>query len=336
MADEPLQLYKYQPFGPYTAHNLVMLLSQEALYLPKASFLNDPTDCEPHIVVENDSDSLLASLRKISSNKKITQYFRQEALKIIDRIVDYNSTEEDVNANSTGIWDRYINPNRSAEVFIRTFIKSEIGTPRIFSMSSEWNITQMWSYYADSHRGFCIGVSNIEPGDAAILDRVIYSDRRPQILIDDILSLYGRSVRTKRTLSDIYFEKSNAWREEHEYRVVLRQRMSEDSRVIMSLPTGDYYKFPDIIVESITFGLRCDELNRRMIREVIRDQKADIDLFQVVQHDDTYDLSREELDHGPQVPPISSGIWGLSSSPNLSEKLVRNALAHLATLRDPN
>lgn len=157
--------------------NLVMLAERQCLYLPMKSALNDPTDCEPHIVVDHDLGSLTDALRTIST--KANNVYSKVATRTLSQLDDasftgldpYEASGED--GKGTPLAVRAYNT-------VRNFIRSQIGMPRVFSMSGAWDIPQMWSYYADSHRGFCLELSGFPTTDSDFLfERVNYADKRP-------------------------------------------------------------------------------------------------------------------------------------------------------------
>jgi len=277
-----------------------MLVEKKGLYLPMKSALNDPTDCEPNIVVERNLISLRGALRRISSMKYSPSFYTSMAekhLKILDEAAASNQLLF-ADEEPTGV-QRNMPSGDRAFLHVRNFIRSRIGMPRVFSMSAGWDIPQMWSYYADSHRGFCLELSGFPETDSDFLfERVNYADKRPQVVLDDVISLEDGSQRSKRNLSMIYCEKSNAWSEEDEYRIVSRNTKGAQSRTELSLPSGDFYRFPSLKIEGVYFGLRCDEKNIKFVTELFEDRlsaETAPKFYRVEQEADSYDLERIEI-----------------------------------------
>ncbi|MBK1792897.1 DUF2971 domain-containing protein [Devosia sp. WQ 349] len=296
MAKKPSRFYKFQPFGPHTGLNLVMLVEKGSLYMPMKSALNDPTDCEPNISVEKDVQSIRSSLKRISRLSSGGFYVTM-ASKFLENIDAAENEGKQLFSEDTP--EHYL-PNMPAGdrgyVHIKGFIRSRIGMPRVFSMSAGWDIPQMWSYYADSHRGFCLELSGFPPADPDfIFERVNYADKRPQVILDDVINLEDGSPKSKRNLSMIYCEKSNAWSEEDEYRIVSRNTKGARSRTELSLPSGDFYNFTDLKVEGIYFGLRCDEQNMKFVTKIFEERFEGAEapaFYKVKQEVDSYDLER--------------------------------------------
>lgn len=85
----------------------------------------------------------------------------------------------------------------------------------IFSVSSDYDNDLLWSHYADSHRGICIGFDNKE------LEKLKYkivpvsiSDKRPEIEYTDDDSHFQEFILKMLTT------KSINWEYEHEYRMI--------------------------------------------------------------------------------------------------------------------
>lgn len=299
MGKKPTTFYKFQPFGPHTGLNLVMLVEKGSLYLPMKSALNDPTDCDPNIAVERDFDALKSSLSRISKIKN-GSYYVSSASKLLSNLEIANQEGQVLFADEPPVFLQKNMPlGDRAYLHVKHFIKSRIGMPRVFSMSAGWDIPQMWSYYADSHRGFCLELSGLPQTDTDFLfERVNYADKRPQVVLDDVISLEDGSQRSKRSLAMIYCEKSNAWSEEDEYRIVSRNTHGARSKTELSLPSGDFYKFPNLRIEGVYFGLRCDEKNVKFVTDIFEDRlsaERPPAFYKVQQEADSYDLERNEI-----------------------------------------
>ena len=78
----PETLYKYQPFGPHMGLNLALLLKEKTLFFPRKHALNDPTDCEPNLVVPGSKSELIDGLSAIAATEGLFDDFRTEASRL--------------------------------------------------------------------------------------------------------------------------------------------------------------------------------------------------------------------------------------------------------------
>lgn len=325
MAKRPDRFFKFQPFGPHTGLNMVMLVEKNCLYLPKKSALNDPTDCEPNIVVERDLKSIKSALGRISRLGDTTFHSRIAKKRLEDLSVAEAEGKTLFEGDIPTTFQRNMPLGDRAFLDIQRFIRSRIGMPGVFSMSAGWDIPQMWSYYADSHRGFCLELSGFPETDSDFLfERVNYADKRPQVVLDDVINIEDGSQKSKRSLSMIYCEKSNAWSEEDEYRIVSRSTKGAMSRTELSLPSGDFYKFNEIKIEGVYFGLRCDEKNIKFITDIFEDRleaEKPPGFYKVEQEADSYDLERIEMtDPLPfWIPTVVAPIQTSSPAPEADD-----------------
>lgn len=118
---------------------------------------------------------------------------------------------------------------------------------RIACFTSRDDNTRMWSHYADSHRGICIGYrTDGQSLDCWDLDKVSYLDQIPSVnSISDYTSPEAFDLYKVLTSS-----KSLDWKDQCEYRYISDDRYDP----LIHVNTDD--------VASITFGLRCPEEDR--------------------------------------------------------------------------
>lgn len=98
----------------------------------------------------------------------------------------------------------------------------------------------------------------------------------------------------------IYCEKSNAWSEEDEYRLVSRNTLGAQEKSRLSLPSGDFVEFPELVVEAVYFGLRCDENSQKSVIGIFEDKlkaKREPSFFNVQQAADSYDLNSVPIEN---------------------------------------
>ncbi|MDT9180871.1 MAG: hypothetical protein P5678_25355, partial [Limnospira sp. PMC 1240.20] len=143
-------LFKYLP--PVR----VDFLKTELLRFSQPSALNDPYECLPFMkgfnpfqFVENSckrtKHHLDRILKDIPKNKRSKFKRKVQSFKI----------QEKVRVNK--------NQNDIQEQFLKSFMSDADSTIGIFSMSGCCKITQLWAYYGDSFKGFCVGFNSNHP-----------------------------------------------------------------------------------------------------------------------------------------------------------------------------
>lgn len=131
------------------------------------------------------------------------------------------------------------------------------------------NSIQMWSYYADSHKGICIGFCGIDKDKSkndSALYKVSYESDYPELTFSDIWHRDG--------LAKILWTKEKEWEHEKEWRQI---KIEGDK---LCEYTG--YKLNKII-----FGLRTSEIDKNLVRSVVPEE---VEFLQVKRHDTSYNL----------------------------------------------
>jgi len=131
------------------------------------------------------------------------------------------------------------------------------------------NNIQMWSYYADSHKGICLGFcgknENKSKNDSGLY-KVGYESDYPELTFSDIWHKEG--------LAKILWTKEKEWRHEKEW----RQIQVEGNKLV------DYISYN---LNKIISGLRTSEIDRNLIRCVVSDK---VEFLQVRRHNTSYKL----------------------------------------------
>lgn len=189
-------LYKYKPWNQYTEN----ILEKGELYFPSVKQLNDPYEgFVPYKFEESEltSDNLFMVMYKIAkinnpdwSDTKLHEFV-------------YENQKGDLLRNEEHL-------RKEAEV-MRDRIDSTYG---IMSLTSKRDDFLMWSYYANSHNGICIGfdMDQLQDSVQGIFGKVNYEREIPILHLSDLLDpimFYKRSLSTK----------SINWEHEDEYRL---------------------------------------------------------------------------------------------------------------------
>jgi hypothetical protein len=136
-------------------------------------------------------------------------------------------------------------------------IKRSVGQIRVACFAERDDNTRMWSHYASRHFGFCLGYYT--PHDHALFssgdfEQVKYTNIPPQPLEENSEeSEQFESIRT--ALST----KSTDWKDQKEW------------RYIGGIGNSNYLPFDFDALQTITFGLRCDDaVKKYIIKEIFK------------------------------------------------------------------
>lgn len=123
----------------------------------------------------------------------------------------------------------------------------------------------MWAHYADSHKGICIKYNfpnslsllfdEDTPTKISYFKDVKYSS--------DTLNNY--SNKDNITLEDAFFLKSKRWEYENELRYLYFDLNSKNLHETIDIPN---------CIESIYFGLKCSELDKKTIINIMKNKKS--------------------------------------------------------------
>ena len=125
----------------------------------------------------------------------------------------------------------------------------------VLSLSKRWNSILMWSHYADSHKGYCIGFNGELLQKFNHLSRggfVNYTDDYPEIspLDDDVYRIWEQ-----------WNNKAKEWEYEEEYRIIwgLEKPMENSERIL---------RFPDSFVNEVIIGISASEKTEKEILDI--------------------------------------------------------------------
>lgn len=161
-------------------------------------------------------------------------------------------------------------------IMVDTF-KKVIDSYYFYCLSEIPDSNLMWSYYANSHKGFCIEFNR----EFIEADRVSYKDDIPDIEIDDLLSMYYETDGHDNVGEHIWNclrIKLKEWKHEKEYRFNVSNIM--ENSVVSIGKHYKIYKYPSKFVSSIIFGCRTDP---KVKDYIINNYRHDIEYKQAVE-----------------------------------------------------
>jgi hypothetical protein len=238
-------------------------MSGDLLSFPSPDKLNDPFDCA--IPIHYDQ----------GSKKEIMGYW-EEHLK---------RSRPDLNRRERrkAAIDAYKEIRKGGERTVkiqRGIIDTTVG---VFSLSGNYKSILLWSHYANSHKGFCIGFNvnklkkfcqkrYAEAGEVISLEEVEYPDKYP--FID------YRASKDERLKSQL-LTKSSEWQYEREY------------RLIWFLGANKKLKIDDGIIRRVILGCKMIQDDKDKVISILKARKSRIHLYQARNKEDSFDLDFE-------------------------------------------
>ncbi len=246
-------LYKYLPYNHYS----LQILITNRLWLSSPDFLNDPF--EGDFIIENYKEfyndkfiKLLLDNIKTKKNKEILYN------------IGFNEMKNDPNQFLNRLYE-----------YLNNTILNKYGTT---SFSKRCDNVQLWSHYADSHKGFVI-----------IFDRNIlasYITKRSTHLFDvEYTGLPKLEIEYDQNLKCLNFKdnssllrsKLNHWKSEKEVRILKHDGFENvNDRLIL---------FPKESIKGIIWGFRMPYENWSTISSLIYDLKMDIKIINAYKND---------------------------------------------------
>lgn len=225
--EAPRIFYKYRSLvGENRIFVRDTLLNQQ-IYLADPGSLNDPFDCVPAFAPRfSPEGAYRLAMRAFARNKP---RWSEEKLERAAKQFALETCEADMEILAQDLSDAYES------------VRRWLG---IYCVSGTCQSALMWSHYADSHRGVCLGFSS----DADVFtgaQPVVYSSMRPPV--DPI------NDEAEEELSKSFLLKSQDWAYEKEWRVI----DYEQGRGIRKL--GEH------VISEVIFGARISETDKRRV-----------------------------------------------------------------------
>jgi hypothetical protein len=189
------------------------------------------------------------------------------------------------------VWARYPIPAEERKIY-EEYLHQQLSSAGICSFSKARKNQLMWSHYADEHKGVCIGFkeqkirpqgSNIYPID------VTYQDKYPFENIIERFNYFEKfpgmnnlNAITGDILYSILGTKYTSWKYERERRLVFAKSVA--------------HKFEPEAVNSIAFGLRMAERDRKTLRNLLSGGEWEhVKWFESIKSETKYSLEFKRL-----------------------------------------
>lgn len=321
----PSILYKYRTFNVNSLDSLI----RDKVWMADPASFNDPFDCQPSIVADlQDVTKLIeitcslmfeTQVREVITRKDYIMDFLEykhdslrkskQGILGIDESSTLLKTNEilksnkndyvrfrdyqieklriDIKNNLENLGDAYslVDENLTIEVF-EDLIKSELLLSRnvgVLSLAKKNDCPLMWAHYAADHQGFCCGYRL--PGDPAIFANVnelkeVNYDGDRTIKTSQLHELIHNSTTVKNIVNNaIYYVKSKKWKYEKEYRMIGKPGLQDSP----------------FILDSIYFGLRCDEIVKFTIVSSLANRLCPVNFYQMEEVKGSFDLKPKRI-----------------------------------------
>lgn len=258
-ASVPKMLYKYRKFDLFS----LKMLTNGTVYFSDPRNFNDPLDCKPEILPDEDVNRL----------EELCMRMTDRSSQILHEC-KMNAAYHHGDATKRETYLKSLLANR-----IKDVLYSALGTHGVLSLAENWNCPLMWSHYGDQHNGICLGYQTTR-ASYDTMKKVDYEGTRC-IKCSDIVSSYidNNGIATEKIKDTFFFTKANDWKYEKEWRLISDRHGEESS--------------PFELTE-IYFGMRCDHAVKATIVNLM--SGFDIDYYQVFPRTDTFDLQGGLLD----------------------------------------
>jgi len=272
--DTPKILYKYANWN--NKHHKRIITHNE-VYFASAKLFNDPFDSDIPLRYDLRSEDenlvILRQLLKKQHPRWNDDAINREAAFFLER----------------RYWEKEENKEHAEKLRIQYMFYQK----RILSLSSIKDNILMWSHYADSHRGFCVGIDTeraegffekycSDTECPVTLNKIKYKRKIP-ILIP------GPDFNDPSVVIDALTTKAENWAYECEWRYIMTL-----PETLMSKEHCNIY-LRDGIISEIILGCRMLELDKDEITKIIKAKERRPKLFAAKRSKDSFSLDVEEI-----------------------------------------
>jgi hypothetical protein len=247
------------------------VLADQLFFCSSISNFNDPFD-----------STILIDYAGLTQEEKITAVenhvtnnypnaFGPKRLKLIEKVFQESSIDnpEELKKNHK-------------EVVIPK-IENEVG---ILSFAGNREHILMWSHYANSHKGFCVGFIKEELQES--IRPLLLSERKFLKLYDVVYQKSYPKINPLEITPEEYFSlpltiKSNVWEYENEVRLIFKDGADEMLKIEKEL------------FQDITLGCRISEDHQAEILEIVNSEFDGLPVFKAKLSDDEFSLSFDRI-----------------------------------------
>jgi hypothetical protein len=256
-------LYKFKSLAGESRDHVRDMIQNSRLYFSTQDELNDPDDCRPVFKLGGDpaDPAFAAELRKDEE----------------EMIREMNLTPE-AEAHLRAMQGTRVEDMAAA---ITRNVRAEIlRTLRIFCFSATKDNSQLWAYYANSHKGVCLHF-HVASGELTGLSRgVDYEPSVPPVLVPLRYNPGNPDFEAARRMSLV---KPQGWRHEAEYRIMANPEVDWGHPM-----NGRYVSFPPEHLTGITLGLKISPQDRADVLTWAAARKPPLPVWEAYENPSTF------------------------------------------------
>ena len=268
-------IYKFLP------PERISYLQDELLRITQPGDLNDPFECLPFPASQEETIGIIEGLLAANIEKikisKIPKTQKKEEINLLESVYK---------ANITGV--RKNKPGNLRDQYYKESVAKINAALGILSLTRRWDSTLMWSHYANSHKGFCIGLNIDDAFFKEYRDKltgeimfmaVQYADERIKVPM-------GKDERID---PFVMLRKSPDWKYEEEERLLVG--LKKASKRIQKKPFDIYlYKVPHSLIKEIIAGANISDSDLNEIKRFCKEKN--IVLYQSKISEFKFDMTR--------------------------------------------
>jgi hypothetical protein len=258
MIPAPKTLYKYRDT---CNENHIQSLKEKYIFIPSPIEFNDPFDCKMPMDFESVADDIYLQrlfAQKIAILAKTPQSKFEE---LVEKIL------------SSGKLRNKDFLLKMEQIQIEEMSK-DLG---VFCLSKESNNLLLWSHYANSHKGFCVGYNPIE-----IHKALGYPTMGP-VNYCNVYPLVSSVENPEKTSYIQVFHKSIDWYYEKEYRYIKYNFANKKISI------------PKEAIKEIYLGSMISEDDRRLIEEIRNNTYPDAHLYRYSKSKYRFEMEIENI-----------------------------------------
>ena len=239
----------------YDEYLLETLITKKAWFSKPESF-NNPFDCHLNFDYTIPPDKYEKCLRwQLKHEGRSEDQIENDIRKLI-------SQNGIVNNDAKQIIDNIATSTLEVIRNIGVYCLSEVNT----------NMT-MWSHYTGNHSGLCLGILICED---IFAEKVSYVPEAHKVNFSELLD-DGPTQNDYKWI----FSKHHDWLNEKEWRIVVRE-----GNQLLPLPGQ---------IKTVTFGLRMDNMKRRIIQEILKDE-TNVQYFEMIENPKLLQLNVKRIE----------------------------------------
>lgn len=275
-AKRPTTVYKYRNVED---ENHLAILKANEIYFAVSAQMNDPFDCSIPFAHWDAPDTKNKEYIKLILPDSMEYAPPELAGKNIEELVDWRMGFKPITREL----------QVEEEIQVINFLTENYGVFCVGTDNDETGIpgyanNLMWSHYASSHTGFCVGF-NVEKLLAPIMPDPFFEEVRYGAAYPKLTPYKSDGTVERISDDDILtalLSKDECWKYEREWRLIRHNKTSGSGRGVSTIP-------PDSI-ESVFLGVAMTRENKEKVKNILSTRANRPKLYEAKRADGTYRL----------------------------------------------